>query len=240
MLTPYKTKAFHFKQFRIHAGYSGMPVSTDAVLLGAWALPQGGQHLLDIGTGSGILALMCAQRFAQTQITALELDWDAFYSARYNFQCSPWFTRLKLLHQDLRYFTTTTRFDGIICNPPYFSQGQQAQDPARAKARHWDALPHHKLLTQCRALLTPQGKASFILPSKEAQSMISIALNQGWFLARCCQVRTKPNKAVTRYLFELQTRACETEHSHLCINHELTGYSPQFIALTKDFYLNLG
>ena len=162
-------KGFTFKQFHVNDYGCGMPVSTDGVLLGTWAdLPEQGQ-ILDIGTGSGLLALVAAQRSAARAIPviAVEIDPAAAKAASQNFALSPWADRLQCIEQDVESWADQQpagRFEAIVCNPPYFNTGQQAGCQARATARHTDSLSHHALLTVIRHLLSETGTASLILP----------------------------------------------------------------------------
>ncbi|GAD80718.1 tRNA1(Val) (adenine(37)-N6)-methyltransferase [Vibrio ezurae] len=237
------TKNFQFKQFTIWGGHSGMPVSTDGVLLGAWAKLSDRRHLLDIGTGTGLLTLMCAQRQPNLLLTSIDIDPHATEAAQTNFSASPWAERITLRHYDVSAFTrdNLAQFDGIICNPPYFNSGEQSAWVSRATARHTSTLSHPELLSCCEKLLQPQGTASFILPSVEAEQFIELAIAQKWQLTRLCKVKTTARKNHSRYLFELQLIECtrtKTEESELII-HQNEGYSRQFVALTQSFYLKM-
>lgn len=243
-------KGFTFKQFHIDDGGCGMPVSTDGVLLGAWApLPRQG-HIVDIGTGSGLLALMAAQRTAAfpCSISAIELDNDAAKAAAHNFTASPWADRLQCIPQDIVQWMISQpahSADAIICNPPYFNSGRQADCQARATARHTDSLTHGTLLTVIRHLLTPTGTASIILPEYEGRQLLHSAAEYSLRCQRLCLVKSTGKKPVSRLLVALSPVKCnrpiteETDREEqLCI-HENGQYSPDFIALTRDFYLKL-
>lgn len=215
-----------------------MPVSTDGVLLGAWVDINQGESILDIGTGTGLLALMCAQRFSQAIISAVEIDSDAFQAAKNNFSRSTWCSRLSLYQQDILLWSSKRTFDCIVCNPPYFNSGEQSKSQQRAKARHTDTLTHQQLLIRCKDLLSNNGTASFILPTEEAENMIAMAISGGWQIKRVCRVQTSPNKPVTRLLFELSKQKCQRIDSELIIQNS-GDYSSDFIALTKEFYLKM-
>ncbi|MEH0675548.1 methyltransferase [Vibrio scophthalmi] len=232
------TKAFSFKQFSIQSGQSGMPVSTDGVMLGAWAQIESARQILDIGTGTGLLALMCAQRNPDAQICAIDIDHHAICAAQSNFSASPWNSRLRLLQGDILSTELPGSFDAIICNPPYFTNGVSAKAPARAIARHADTLAHEPLLKRCQQLLAPLGTASFILPQVEGEAFIQLAQNMGWSLRRRCEVRTTANKPVSRLMFELQHTAEECQSQSLLI-HDGAEYSEDFVALTRAFYLKM-
>lgn len=232
------TKDFDFKQFKVKGGNSGMPVSTDGILLGAWIDLSDTIELLDIGTGTGLLSLMCAQRNKTVSIQAIDIEKQAIDAAKLNFSQSPWESRLTLHHADILTHFFNTRFDNIICNPPYFNSGEQARNPSRATARHTSMLSHSELLTRCNELLTDTGKASFVLPVFEGEHFMSLALTKGWYTSRLCYVKTTERKQVSRILLELKRLPCAVENQSLTI-HSGSGYSDQFVALTRDFYLKM-
>ncbi|MDN3682735.1 methyltransferase [Vibrio tapetis subsp. quintayensis] len=232
------TKDFNFKQFSIYGGMSGMPVSTDGVLLGAWSNIENSKKILDIGTGTGLLALMSAQRNRQAGITAIELNNHAYHAAAHNFTHSQWHDRLTLKHQNILTWQPKATFDHIICNPPYFNHGEQARVQQRAVARHTDTLPHQELLLKAWDLLDTHGSASFILPKMEGTQFIDLSLPLGWHLSRYCEVKTSTRKPVSRLLFELSKKPSETLINELVI-HTQEQYSDDFISLTRDFYLKM-
>jgi tRNA1Val (adenine37-N6)-methyltransferase len=233
-----KTKDFKFKQFHINGGSSGMPVSTDGVLLGAWAELADAHSILDIGTGTGLLTLMCAQRFSHTAITAIDINQEAIDAAGENFSASPWPERITLLRGDILDYQPKQRFDAIICNPPYFNSGEQSAISQRAQARHSDSLDHAMLLKRAHSLLSDNGKACFILPKAEGDAFIALAQQQQLFLSACCCVKSTERKTVSRYLLEFRPQPAETRRSTLTI-HDNNGYSDAFITLTRDFYLKM-
>jgi len=233
-----QTKGFKFKQFSIHGGESGMPVSTDGVMLGAWVNCSPQDIILDIGTGTGLLALMCAQRFPSAHVTALDIEMSAIEAAHQNFAQSPWSDRLRLHYTDVLQFEPEQRFERIICNPPYFNSGEQSKKSQRATARHTDTLQHSELLKRCYELLVEEGTASFVLPITEGKQFISMALQQEWHLSRLCRVQPSQKKPTHRLLFELAKQPCDTQETHLIIHSE-EGYSDDFIQLTHEFYLKM-
>ncbi|MFC1237032.1 tRNA1(Val) (adenine(37)-N6)-methyltransferase [Vibrio sp. F74] len=233
-----RTKDFKFKRFSVYGGFSGMPVSTDGVLLGAWIDSDQSNSILDIGTGTGLLTLMCAQRFPHAQMSAIEIDLEAYDAAKINFRHSGWGDQINLIHGDILQWEAVNPFDTIICNPPYFTDGEQSHSPHRATARHTDSLSHSQLLVVCKKLLAPEGKANFILPRVEGIAFISAAKSLGWSVSRLCQVAPTDAKQVSRLLIELSLKEHKTEASKLVI-HQAGQYSTDFIALTKDFYLKM-
>ncbi|WGW00918.1 methyltransferase [Vibrio sp. YMD68] len=233
-----KTKDFKFKQFSIQGGRSGMPVSTDGILLGAWSNLDLMNTCLDIGTGTGLLSLMAAQRHNTLAITAIDIDRHAIESALHNFKQSPWNDRLQLIEGDILKAPMTSLFDGIICNPPYFNSGEQSHHPQRAIARHTDTLDHHSLLERSYTLTTPLGTANFILPIGEGHQLIAKAKPLNWHVTRLCHVKTTEQKIASRLLIELSKIKTELEETHLII-HQDGQYSKEFHSLTENFYLKM-
>ncbi|MBY5948693.1 tRNA1(Val) (adenine(37)-N6)-methyltransferase [Photobacterium rosenbergii] len=236
-------KGFTFKQFHVNDHGCGMPVSTDGVMLGAWAaLPASGQ-ILDIGTGSGLLALMSAQRTAGNgnPITAIEIDSGAAAAAQKNFTDSPWPSRIELAHQSVQGWASQQpagSVAAVVCNPPYFNHGEQADCQSRATARHTDTLSHHDLLAAISHLLAPTGTASLILPVYEGEQLIESARAHQLYCQRACAVKTTEHKAPARLLIALTASPSEQQNEQLVI-HQSGGYSEAFIALTKAFYLKM-
>ncbi|WP_435248551.1 tRNA1(Val) (adenine(37)-N6)-methyltransferase [Vibrio sp. nBUS_14] len=236
-----ETKSFDFKKFSIYGGQSGMPVSTDGVLLGAWVSLAEKESVLDIGTGTGLLALMAAQRFEGALISAIDIDQHAIHAATINIEQSPWRDRISLHHGSVLTTDFSQRFDAIICNPPYFNSGEQAQQSQRAIARHTDSLDHLQLAQRCFEVTTDAATASFILPTSEGGGFIKLAQQCGWYLAKRLDVKTTDRKPALRVLFELSKDPVgeqDLQRESLTIHHD-GGYSEAFIALTKDFYLKM-
>lgn len=233
-----KSARFHFKQFSIEQGQAGMAVSTDGVILGAWANINQAQHILDIGTGTGLLALMCAQRQPNANITAIDIEPHAVAAAQHNVAQSPWHSRVTVMAGDILTHHLNRRFDAIICNPPYFNDGASSAQPQRATARHTQTLSHTDLLMRCSHLLQPEGRASFILPVTEGEQFIQQAQQLDWTVSRLCRVQPTSHKPVHRLLIELTRDAQPCQQSTLIIR-EQQDYHPQFITLTRDFYLKM-
>ncbi|MEZ8984634.1 tRNA (adenosine(37)-N6)-methyltransferase TrmM [Vibrio cyclitrophicus FF160] len=236
-----ETKSFNFKKFSIYGGQSGMPVSTDGVLLGAWTNLAPKSSVLDIGTGTGLLALMTAQRYEDASIFAIDIDLHAIDAATINIEQSQWQDRISLNHGSVLTADFSQRFDAIICNPPYFNSGEQAQQSQRATARHTGSLDHLQLAMRCFELTTENATASFILPTPEGEGFIKLAQQCGWYLAKRLDVKTTNKKPASRILFELsKDPACEQDLQCESLTiHNNNGYSEAFIALTKDFYLKM-
>lgn len=232
---------FKFKQFSVWHAQAGMAVSIDGVLLGAWAKMSHDDVVLDIGTGTGLLSLMCAQRFTRANIVAIDIDINAFNAARANTFASTWGSRISIIHGDILQAEWQHQFDHIICNPPYFTSGPQTQQQSRATARHSDSLSHIELLQKCKTLLHPLGRASFILPITEGEKFIALAVSLNFALSRVCRVHPTPTKPCHRLLIELAPSTVQkaTEQSELTIHGDINGYSTAFTELTKAFYLKM-
>ncbi|WP_407332217.1 tRNA1(Val) (adenine(37)-N6)-methyltransferase [Enterovibrio sp. 27052020O] len=233
------SKGFQFKQFSIENSDCGMPVSTDGVLLGAWANANKHDAVLDIGTGTGLLSLMMAQRFPHAHITAIDIDQQAVATARLNAEQSTWGHRIHVMQQDITQWPDSKKFDTIICNPPYFNSGEHAADVKRAMARHTDTLSHDGLLKAIKSRLSQNGHAHLILPSVEAEQLITKAISHGLYCHRLTTVKPTPNKPVSRKLITLSPVEHEKCLQNALVIQENGAYSDDFVALTKDFYLKM-
>lgn len=186
---------FQFKQFGITQRLSAMKVGTDGVLLGAWAqLPDGGKSILDVGAGTGLIALCMAQRYPTTTITAIELDAPAAQEAQDNVNASPFANRIHVLCADFTRHNFTETFDLIVSNPPYFSSGILSPQLARAQARHASvSLSLDTLLRCARTCLAPSGRIALVLPALQVDELRIAALNNGLGLEELCYVYPQSN-----------------------------------------------
>ncbi len=233
------TTGFTFKQFHVDHQDCGMPVSTDGVLLGSWAQLQPQGPILDLGTGSGLLALMAAQRSENTLIDAIDIDHHACHAAKRNFEQSPWAHRLTSHHCSVQEWITQTpaqHYATILCNPPYFNHGQQAESTQRAIARHTSTLTQSDLLNAIDHALSPDGVANLILPCFEGEQLLMLTKQHHLYLQTLCEVHSTENKGAQRYLMTLGRSPQWPVRSRLNI-HEQGQYSNDFIALTQAFYL---
>lgn len=230
---------FSFKQFTIRHDRCAMKVGTDGVLLGAWTDIRHSRRILDIGTGTGLISLMLAQRQADATITAIDIDAEAVNQAQENIQDSPWKERITAVLQDLKTYRPQELFDTIVSNPPYFIDSLKCLDSQRNTARHTDTLDMHTLLYQTSLLLTPEGRFSIVLPAEQTNTLIEAAGRVGLYPSRHTAVITRPGLAPKRTLMEFtrQKEAFQTEE--LVIELERHEYSEAYIALTKDFYLKM-
>lgn len=214
-----------------------MKVGTDGVLLGAWCNCKKADYILDIGTGTGLIALMTAQRNAQAKIHALEIEPNAIIQANENIANSCWSSRIQLFPCSLQDYITEERYDCIVCNPPFFVDSTLPPEKGRSLARHSNTLPHEELIMHSARLLAPTGNFCVILPPAETKRLLDYAENQGLYPCRMTYVLPNPGKAPKRCLAELtfQRKAC-TENE-IIVEYARHEYSPEYIELTKDFYL---
>jgi tRNA1Val (adenine37-N6)-methyltransferase len=229
---------FRFKQFSVYHDKCAMKVGTDGVLLGAWADCSTAKRLLDVGTGSGLIALMLAQR-SHASIDAIDLDENAYLQAKLNFEQAPFRDRLTVYLSSLQDFTSELKYDRIVCNPPYFSHSLQSPDKSRTCARHNDTLSLDELVQCSRTLLSEEGKLSLILPFAVLASADRLASEQGLFPTRKTCVRPLQDKPPKRILLEYSTDRQTLEESDMYIEKARHVYSEEYRALTQDFYLAL-
>jgi len=229
---------FQFKQFNIQQDLCAMKVGTDGVLLGAWATAKG-KTVLDIGSGTGVISLMLAQRNLACIIDSIDIDKGAYLQTTQNANASPWVKRIKTHHTPLQNFKPKQQYDLIVTNPPYFIDSTKAPDSSRNIARHTDSLSFTDLIIGVKRLLNPTGIFAMILPIKEAHLFIEQAHSNGLYLVRKCSVQPNSVKEVKRVLMEFscfesdqlkeEVLIIETEERHV--------YTKAYMELTKDFYL---
>ncbi|MBQ7472671.1 MAG: methyltransferase [Prevotella sp.] len=232
---------FRFKQFTIHQDRCAMKVGTDGVLLGAWA--EGGSNILDIGTGTGLIACMMAQRFPDARVQAIEIDEAACQQAKENISASPFSERIFITNTSLQeYITTpsdgTRKFDSVVCNPPYFVNALKAPDAQRNLARHADTLPFSSLAKGVQALLEEDGVFSMIIPTDSVSAFLQETIFQGLFLTRRFDVKTTPHKAPKRSLLSFRKRFREGDYSEgVETLQDATGNrSEWYMKITDNFY----
>ena len=232
---------FHFKKFSIQQGETAMKVGTDGVLLGAWV--DGaliGDRVLDIGTGTGIIAIMLAQKNPEAQIYAIERDENAFQQATGNVAICPWSNNIHVYHIDLAQYllSSSNAYSTIVCNPPYFIKGWQVDNPGRKLARDAEYLPHDLLIAAAKQLLTADGNLWIVLPKQEGELFIATALQGQLYCCNKTQVFTKPGIAAKRLLLRFSRQKTEDVENELLIADEQNNYTDAYKALTKDFYVN--
>lgn len=217
-----------------------MKVGTDSVLLGAWA--KGGRHVLDVGTGTGVIALMMAQRYPQAIVTAVDIDTEACAQAMENAARSPFASQVDVRCMSVQQLAAEAamhaRFDAIVSNPPFFDNALKAKGEARIIARHTDTLPFAELFAAVRCLLAPGGVFSAIIPFDYRSKFESEASLAGFFTSGVCALRTTPRKAVRRYLLSFQMeRPAEVKMEEQILEMQPGVRSEWYAAITRNFYL---
>lgn len=216
-----------------------MKVGVDGVLLGAWADIATTNSILDIGTGTGLIALMLAQR-STASIVGIDIDADAILQATENIQNSPWADRVSVHASALQDFSTKHGFDLIVSNPPYFVNSLKAPSESRAMARHTDTLTHEELIVNASRLLNPNGRICIILPVAEGLQCVEFAAKNGLFCSKLVRVFPKPTVEAKRLLLEFSQKSTETIETELVIESDVRHqYSPEFTELANGFYLKL-
>jgi tRNA1Val (adenine37-N6)-methyltransferase len=231
---------FRFRQFTINQDRCAMKVGTDGVLLGAWVTIESAKNILDIGTGTGLIALMLAQRSC-AQIDAIEIDAEAATQAAENANSSDWRERINIICTSLQeYSLSGPGYDLIVTNPPYFSNSLPAPDWKRNLARHNHQLTFSELLAGIQRLLLPKGRFGIVLPTETFNNFLSLAILNRFHLVRRTLVQPSPAKQANRVLAEFSFLKEEIQTTDLVI--EMYGrhkYSEEYIELTEAFYLNM-
>jgi tRNA1Val (adenine37-N6)-methyltransferase len=231
---------FEFKQFTINQSRCAMKVGTDAVLLGAWIQIEGAESILDIGTGTGVIALMMAQK-STAMITAIDIDASACEQSKENIGNSPWPDRIKVLNESLQQFTIYNqhKFDLIVSNPPYFVDAYKSSEEARNQARHADQLPFNEFINCAKLLLHEKGKICIILPTRESIKFRELAAANQLYLTRIMHIKTTEYKDEKRQLLQFELINKKLVDETLVIEQdERHNYSKEYKELTKDFYLS--
>lgn len=234
---------FQFKQFAVNQDRCAMKVGTDGVLLGAWTpVNHNPFSILDIGAGTGIIALMLAQRTNAEQIDALEIDEDAYEQAVENFENSPWGNRLFCFHAGLDEFIDEPEdeYDLIVSNPPFYSEDYKTESEQRDLARFQDAMPFEELVEAADLLLSENGIFALILPFKEEEKFIALAEESELYPTKITRVKGNPTSGVKRSLLAFSRHEnSDIEIDELIIEIDRHVYTPEYIELTKEFYLKM-
>jgi len=244
---------FQFKRFVVRQERCAMKVGTDGTLLGAWA--RGGQRVLDIGTGTGLIALMMAQRCPEALVTAVDIDAEAVRQARENVAESPFAERITVVEGDINTLLPTSNignhishfsplishfpphFDAIVCNPPYFNDSLTCPDEQRTTARHTTTLTYRELMAAVARLLSDDGEFSVVIPFDCKARLEAEAALAGLSKTRECSVRTTPRKAPRRFLLAFRKHPVAVETTEGVLETEPGQRSDWYHALTNDFYL---
>lgn len=231
--------SFTFRQFVIEHDRCAMKVGTDGVLLGAWADLSGCSLILDIGCGSGLIALMAAQRAPYASVWGIDVDAPSVGQARQNVLNSPFSERIQILECDVRTYSPGILFNHILCNPPFYTEHTLPPDDARMRARHTASLSLECLLENAGRILAAKGTFSLILPYLTAERFITHALAKGWYAVRTCQVYTVAHKPPKRMLITLsRTMPERAGNETLVLQDKSGGRSAEYTSLCADFYLD--
>jgi len=231
---------FHFKKFSVRHDRSGMKVGTDGVLLGAWVDVRKATQILDIGTGTGVIALMLAQRASESvTIDAVELDVQAYADAQENIAASPWHDRIHLHHTAIQNFHPNTKFDLIVTNPPYFLKSYKPPTAQRKAARHTERLTFDDIIGTAEKLLTTNGKLNLVLPFTEGSHFIELAAHKGLHCSRKWIFRTRENKPVERLLLEFCWEKKELDEGEILLYSSGEEWSARYKELMREFYLKI-
>ena len=234
---------FQFKQFSVEQDRTAMKIGTDGVLLGAWTpIENNPFSILDIGTGTGIIALMLAQRSHAEQIDALEIDEDAYEQATDNFENSPWNDRLFCFHAGLDEFVEEPEdeYDLIVSNPPFYSEDYKSENEQRDLARFQDAMPFEDLIEAAALLLSENGIFSVIIPFKEEKKFLALAKEYELHPIKITRVKGNPTSDIKRSLLAFGRNESDTVlDDELIIETDRHVYTSEYIELTKDFYLKM-
>jgi tRNA1Val (adenine37-N6)-methyltransferase len=229
---------FSFKQFTIHQDKAAFKVGTDGVLLGAAADVKAVRRILDIGSGTGLVAIMLAQR-CDAEIVALEPYNDSFIQCRENVELCRWSDRIKVENTSLQQYEDKQKFDLIVTNPPYYSGSMKNPDPGKAASRHNDSLSETDLLSNVSRLLQDSGRLQLILPAVEGYIFLAAAAGWGFYCNNLLKIRPLPSGEVRRLILTFSRQRGKPVEKFLTIEsgsrHE---YTEEYKRLTKDFYLN--
>lgn len=228
---------FTFKQFSVRHDRCAMKVGTDGVLVGAWA--HGGQRMLDIGAGTGLVSLILAQRFPEARVEGLEIDADAAEQCRENIAASPFADRVRVYASAFQDFVPDAPYDAIVSNPPYFLNGMDNKDVSRTVARRSSMMFFKDFFSYSKQWLLPTGEVSLVLPAENVEDISAEAYLLGFMLSRRIWVRSVPGKPVERCLVSfVKQRLSAPEMGVVCLMAGDGRRSSWYDNITRDFYLH--
>jgi tRNA1Val (adenine37-N6)-methyltransferase len=226
---------FSFKQFTINQERAAFKVGTDGVLLGAVADTGGAKRILDIGSGSGLIAIMLAQR-SGAAISAIEPE--SYIQCLENVKLCKWKERISVEHTDLQNYQPAERFDIAVINPPYFSDSLKNPDPRKSVSRHNDSLTNSDLLKNVSKILTGTGRLQLIMPYIEGNIFIADAAGFGFYCNNILKIRPLPSSPIRRMILTFSRQLLPPTEKLLTIEHgKRHEFTEEYINLTKDFYL---
>lgn len=226
---------FQFKYFQVQQKHAALKVGTDSMILGAICHWENPERLLDIGTGTGVLSLMCAQRFDFHEIIGLEISEHAVLDARSNAQNNPFQSPISIINQPIQQYLPEESFDAIISNPPFFENSQKNADEHKSLARHTESLSFPDLIRSISRLLAKTGKAWIIIPFESTEHIRQLAEKNRLFISELITLFGKPNKPV-RMIVSLIKHPVEAKFSSLCIRTENGSYTEEYKGLTREFH----
>lgn len=230
--------AFHFKQFHISHDRCAMKVGTDGVLLGAWSNVHNAKQILDIGTGTGLISLMLAQRSDEfALIDGVEIDEAAFQQAAANVKASPWPHKVHIHHTSIQQFRTDKNYDLIVSNPPFFANSLRPPNEQRNRTRHNDELPFSELTEAAKRHLKPSGRFCVILPREEGNSFIQLAAKSYLFCNQKVAIKYKQSKPIERYLLEFSFTSNNRIEYELLLSNEEGNWTETYRKIVAPFYL---
>ncbi len=230
---------FQFKQFTIFQDRCAMKVGTDGVLLGAWATHPYPRRILDIGSGTGLISLMLAQRFSNAVIDGVEIHDEAALQARENIDRTEWSSRINIYQKDFLQFENKSKYNLIVSNPPFFENSLEAPDLHRCNARHTSSLSLESLISGAKEKLTPDGKITLVLPCNRLEHLKEICTYEKLYFEKLLWIKTTPKKSAKRVLITFSSKKNKIDESEMIVELQRHVYSEEYIALTKDFYLRL-
>ena len=228
---------FKFKEFSIIQEKSAMKVGTDGVLLGCWVTCEKASNILDIGCGTGLITLMLAQRNLKSNVTGIEIDKIASQEAQLNSSNSDWEERIVIKNTSLQQFTSLSKFDLIVSNPPFFPQNKSQH--SRDIARHTNTLSFEELMDNAAKLLAEKGIFAVIIPKNSEEYFCKIASVKKLYRNRVCYVKGNETSEVKRVMMEFSFIKTAVLTEHLTIETSRHNYTDKYIQLCKDFYLKM-
>jgi len=235
-----KPKDFVFKRFSVAQTQATHKVGTDGVLVGAWVNVLNCKRILDVGTGSGLIALMLAQRTpSSVVIDGIDIQEADALQAKENITRSAWSDRISIHHTSLQSFAPVYKYDLIVSNPPYFINSYKPPKDNRSTVRHTETLPFADLIRFAKEHLSSVGRLAVILPTVEAQLFSTIAGNDGFHLIRKCEFRSRAHKEIERWLMECSFEKRVLDSESLVLHGEGEEWSEAYKELTKDFYIKI-